>query len=103
MPQPRALKIESLTHRAATEVAPSVTHACSAVAMLLLSLLLSAAVALAQPDDGSKKPILLVDVDHRQQISLDGDWHAIVDPYGSGLYDFHGKLRNNGYFKNEKQ
>ncbi|HWY71196.1 MAG TPA: glycoside hydrolase family 2 TIM barrel-domain containing protein [Terriglobales bacterium] len=66
-------------------------------------MLLSLGIALAQPDDGSNKPTLLVDVDHRQQISLDGDWHAIVDPYGSGLYDFHGKLRNNGYFKNEKQ
>ena len=46
------------------------------------------------------KPTLLVDVDHRNSISLDGDWHAIVDPYGSGLYGFHGAVLANGYFMN---
>ena len=55
------------------------------------------------PGPQSNAPTLLVDVDHRQTVSLDGDWHTIVDPYATGLYDFHGKLRNNGYFKNEKQ
>ncbi len=43
---------------------------------------------------------LLVDVDHRAATSLNGDWHAIIDPYGSGLYDFHSKVRQNGYFAN---
>ena len=43
---------------------------------------------------------LLVDVDHRPSQSLDGEWHAIVDPYGSGLYGFHGALQANGYFMN---
>jgi hypothetical protein len=38
-------------------------------------------------------PTLLVAVDHRPTISLNGDWHTIVDPYGTGLYTFHGKLR----------
>ena len=102
MHQPRALKFKSLTHRV-VELAPSATNERSAGAMLILLLILTAAIALAQPDDGSKKPILLVDVDHRQQISLDGDWHTIVDPYASGLYDFHGKLQKNGYFKNQTQ
>ncbi|HKT23369.1 MAG TPA: glycoside hydrolase family 2 TIM barrel-domain containing protein [Terriglobales bacterium] len=54
-------------------------------------------------DPASSNTTLLVDVDHRPAVSLDGDWHMIVDPYATGLYDFHGKLRNNGYFKNEKQ
>src|SRR5919108_1795232 len=77
----------------------------SGIAALLLGLLCWCAdVALAQTNDGTPNaPVLLVDVDHRQGVSLDGDWHAIVDPYATGLYDFHGKLRTNGYFKNEKQ
>lgn len=45
-------------------------------------------------------PMVLVDVDHRQSTSLDGDWHYIVDPYDSGLYSFHREIRKDGYFKN---
>jgi beta-glucuronidase len=48
-------------------------------------------------------PMLLVNVDHRPVIDLNGDWHSITDPYGRGLYDFHGKLRADGYFMNGKQ
>ncbi|HEX6466416.1 MAG TPA: glycoside hydrolase family 2 TIM barrel-domain containing protein, partial [Terriglobales bacterium] len=47
-------------------------------------------------------PTLLVSVDHRKSISLDGDWHSMYDPYATGLYDFHGGLRSNGYFKNQQ-
>jgi beta-glucuronidase len=46
---------------------------------------------------------LLVAVDHRPTVSLNGEWHVIVDPYGSGLYTFHGELRTDGYFMNGKQ
>jgi beta-glucuronidase len=61
-------------------------------------------VALAQvPETTSRNTTLLVDVDHRGAVSLDGDWHTIVDPYATGLYGFHGKLRTDGYFKNAKQ
>jgi len=42
---------------------------------------------------------LLVDVDHRQQTSLDGSWHYIVDPYKNGLGD-PDKPNLNGYAKN---
>ncbi len=28
---------------------------------------------------------LLVDIDHRQQTSLNGPWHYIVDPYRNGI------------------
>ena len=45
----------------------------------------------------------LVAVDHRPTISLNGDWRTIVDPYATGLYTFHGKLRADGYFMNRKQ
>jgi beta-glucuronidase len=75
-------------------------------AALLFSISLLGFSGLAVAQAGETKPnppLLLVDVDHRQTVSLDGNWHTIVDPYASGLYDFHGKVRNNGYFKNQKQ
>ena len=43
---------------------------------------------------------VLVDVDHRKALSLNGDWHYIVDPYGGGLYNFHREIRKDGYFLN---
>jgi beta-glucuronidase len=44
---------------------------------------------------------LLVGVDHRAVVSLDGDWHYLVDqpPFGS-LYLADGKVRNDGYALN---
>jgi beta-glucuronidase len=46
---------------------------------------------------------LLVAVDHRPTLSLNGEWRVIVDPYGTGLYTFHGELRTDGYFMNGQQ
>jgi len=43
---------------------------------------------------------VLVDVDHRPSVSLDGDWHYIVDPYATGLYTFHHELREDGFYLN---
>ena len=43
---------------------------------------------------------VLVDVDHRQSLSLNGDWHYIVDPFDGGLYTFHRELRKDGFFLN---
>jgi beta-glucuronidase len=43
---------------------------------------------------------LLVDIDHRNTTSLDGDWHSIVDPYSTGLYTFHQEIRPDGFFMN---
>jgi beta-glucuronidase len=48
------------------------------------------------------KPILLVNSDHRTSISLDGEWHAVVDPYDNGYVDFRMAPRPDGYFLNEK-
>jgi beta-glucuronidase len=45
-------------------------------------------------------PTVLADVDHRQSLSLNGDWHFIVDPYATGLYTFHHELRKDGYYLN---
>lgn len=43
---------------------------------------------------------VLVDSDHRKTVSLDGDWHYIVDPYDGGLYNFHREIRKDGFFLN---
>lgn len=43
-------------------------------------------------------PTLLVGVDHRSVISLNGNWHYLVDqPPAKGLYTSEGKVRDNGY------
>jgi len=44
---------------------------------------------------------LLVDIDHRQSLSLNGDWHIIADPYRAGISSFHGAPNPNGYFKDD--
>jgi len=68
---------------------------------LLLSLVLSLCVSLTPlRAQQSPKATLLVDVDHRAGISLNGDWHTIVDPYATGLYTFHNQPRSDGYFMN---
>ncbi len=43
---------------------------------------------------------VLVDADHRKMVTLDGDWHYIVDPYDGGLYNFHREIRKDGFFLN---
>jgi beta-glucuronidase len=65
---------------------------------------LVAAVALlpASLTASDQKPTLLVDANHRTSISLNGDWHVIVDPYDNGYYDFRMQPRADGYFRNEK-
>ena len=45
---------------------------------------------------------VLAAADHRHATSLDGPWHYIVDPYGNGLYDGSGKVRDNGFAQNAK-
>lgn len=42
--------------------------------------------------------IVLEGADRRPQTSLDGDWHYIVDPYFTGLYNFHHEEKKNGWF-----
>lgn len=45
-------------------------------------------------------PTVLVDVDHRKSLSLNGDWHYLLDPYDGGLYNFHREIKKDGYFLN---
>ena len=59
-----------------------------------------ALVLFAIPAIGQAKTTVLVDVDHRKAMSLNGDWHYIVDPYDGGLYNFHREIRKDGFFLN---
>lgn len=45
---------------------------------------------------------VLEGADRRPQMSLDGDWHVIVDPYATGLYNFHHEERKDGWFLNKQ-
>ena len=55
-------------------------------------------------DEATAQPsTVLAAVDHRHAVSLDGAWHVIVDPYGNGLYDSHGKARSDGFARNLEQ
>jgi beta-glucuronidase len=58
----------------------------------------TALVLFAIPVAGQSKTTVLVDVDHRKALSLNGDWHYIVDPYDGGLYNFHREIREDGFF-----
>ena len=68
---------------------------CRKLLVQVVALLLGTGSALAQGN-----PTVLVDVDHRKAMSLDGDWHYIVDPYEKGLYTFHREVRKDGFFLN---
>ena len=63
------------------------------ISIATLALLACYCSAFAQSE-----PTVLVDVDHREAQSLNGDWHIIVDPYFFGLYSFHHEIRKDGYF-----
>jgi beta-glucuronidase len=41
-------------------------------------------------------------VEGRKTISLDGDWHIIIDPYETGYWDYRLDEDQNGFFKNAK-
>jgi hypothetical protein len=43
-------------------------------------------------------PTILVDVDHRQSMSLNGDWHTMIDPYSGACTppDIHESLERRG-------
>src|ERR1700677_1287937 len=64
------------------------------------SRIILAALLLASPVIAQTNTTLLVDIDHRNPTSLDGDWHTIVDAYSTGLYTFHQELRKDGFFMN---
>ncbi len=67
-------------------------------------LLWGAAGDAARAAEQEKAPAstVLAAVDQRTAMSLDGDWHAIVDPYATGLQDFHGNARADGFEQNRE-
>jgi beta-glucuronidase len=67
--------------------------------LLLAALLISATAAHSQAPVESNTT-LLVNIDHRPAASLNGDWHAIVDQYSTGIYTLHQELRKDGFFMN---
>ena len=71
-------------------------------ALLRATLLASPALAAAQAVPHAPAPIVLQGADRRPSVSLDGDWHTIVDPYFTGLYSFHGAERKDGFFENKQ-
>jgi beta-glucuronidase len=72
-------------------------HTRLSALLLLASASACAAFAQTQPPSLSE-PAVLVDIDHREALSLNGDWHYIVDPYFGGLYSFHREIKKDGYF-----
>ena len=58
---------------------------------------------LAAQDAGPRPSTVLAAADHRTSTSLNGEWQSIIDPYGNGLYDGQGKIRNNGFAENKQQ
>ncbi len=65
--------------------------------LLVFSLLALSAATAQQPLN-----TLLVDVDHRAAMSLDGPWHYLVDMTGANLYTTQGKIRDNTYALNQQ-
>ena len=69
-----------------------------------LSMLFTVAATAAFPQSAPPPPVqptaLLVDIDHRPSVSLDGAWHYIVDPYRNGWGNDPDKPNLNGFAKN---
>jgi beta-glucuronidase len=72
-------------------------------ALLYMFAALANVPVFAAEETTAHAPTVLTSVDHRHSVSLDGPWHVIVDPYGNGLYDSKGKVRNNGFAMNAQQ
>jgi beta-glucuronidase len=48
---------------------------------------------------GQQLEPLITNVDARTAIDLNGEWHYIIDRYNTGIFNFHMKVLENGYFK----
>lgn len=45
---------------------------------------------------------LIINVDHRKTVSLNGEWEIIIDPFETGFYSYRYVEREYGYFKNQQ-
>jgi beta-glucuronidase len=68
----------------------------AAPACLTVAIVVAAAAATARAADPA--PSALGFTDGRAGLSLDGRWHAIVDPYDNGTLDYRNQPRPHGYF-----
>lgn len=66
-------------------------------ARLLLAAILLSGQVLAQPPAP-----LIANVSGRSTFLLNGDWHAIADPYEAGALDYRGKPQTHPFFANAK-
>ena len=66
------------------------------------SLILFISLLALVPSAQAHQICLIANTDGRKTISLDGQWHAIIDPYESGFYDYRYKPSANGFFKDAK-
>ncbi len=73
----------------------------SAVLSALIALL-AAHATFADAQSSPSAPMVITGADLRPAQSLNGDWHALPDQYGSGLYDFHQHLSAHGWFENHQ-
>ncbi len=81
-------------------------QAARMIAPLLLGLTFAVSFAQGRAAGAEQEPAhtstVLAAADHRHNVSLDGPWHYIIDPYGHGLYDREGKVRDNGFAQNTR-
>ncbi|MFC2084118.1 glycoside hydrolase family 2 protein [Bacteroidota bacterium] len=63
--------------------------------VLVIMLLVSICINAQQTD-------LLINVDNRNAVSLNGNWQIIIDPYENGYYNYRYMPNSNGYFINRK-
>jgi beta-glucuronidase len=68
------------------------------LAFLVGSSLLAGVSRLAAPAVMPQSSGLLVNIEHRSTLTLDGAWHYIVDPYDTGYFDYRHQPRKDGYF-----
>ncbi len=72
----------------------------------VLALDVVVAVSLANPAASAAEPPApappIVNLDGRVTRSLDGPWHAIVDPFDKGYYDYRYQPRKDGFFLDRK-
>lgn len=45
---------------------------------------------------------LITNIEGRKNLSLNGNWQIIIDPYENGYYNYRYEPAENGYFKNQK-
>lgn len=71
--------------------------------LFIIAQLICAGATMHAQQAFTRNTTILVDVDRRPQVSLNGDWHYIPDPNGSSLYDSNdGSIRDSGYARNAR-